>query len=86
MTDFDRSRLIAMGLPLSQSVEQQAQEERLLVYTAAASPSELLIVSYKRQNAVGDALLPSVLVESFAACSPRLPPRYPSCRRLWPRP
>lgn len=72
LTDFDRSRLIAMGLPLSQSVEQQAQEERFLAYTAAASPSELLIVSYKRQNAVGDALLPSVLVGELRRMFPTL--------------
>ena len=75
LTDFDRSRLIAMGLPLSQSIEQQAQEERFLAYTAMTSPSQMLVVSYKRQNAVGDALLPSALVGELRRMFPTLSPQ-----------
>lgn len=48
-SDAERRALLALDLPLSDPLEQQAIRERYMAYAAACAPSELLVLSWPRQ-------------------------------------
>ena len=63
LSDGERRALIAAGLPMADTAEMQAVEERFFAYAALAAPSDRLYVSYLLGNAAGENLTPSSLVE-----------------------
>ena len=62
-----------MGLPLYDSLEKLAVEERYLAYMAAVSPSERLFVSYASSDLSGGARSPSSLVREVRKIFPECP-------------
>ena len=58
-SDAERRLMISMGLPLYDSLEKLAVEERYLAYMAAVSPSEELFLSYASSDLSGGAKSPS---------------------------
>lgn len=70
LTDNERRELIARGLPLTDTADGRAVEERFFAYAAVAAPSQSLIVSYVEGNSSGESLAPSVLVSSLTRILP----------------
>ena len=64
--------MISMGLPLYDSLEKLAVEERYLAYMAAVSPSERLFVSYASSDLSGGARSPSSLVREVRKIFPNV--------------
>lgn len=62
LTEKEREQLIACGLPITDTGDFQAAEERFYAYTAVAAPSRRLFISYIRSSASGESLSPSSLV------------------------
>lgn len=71
-SDAERRLLIEMGLPLYDSLEQLAVEERYLAYLAAASPSDRLFLSWYSASVSGSAKSPSSLVRETVRILPNL--------------
>ncbi|MCI9273354.1 MAG: helicase [Clostridiales bacterium] len=71
--DTERRLLIGMGLPLYDSLEQLAVEERYLAYLSMASPSERLYLSYYTAGGSGSAKSPSSLVREMLRILPEMP-------------
>lgn len=72
-SDAERRLMISMGLPLYDSLEKLAVEERYLAYMAAVSPSERLFVSYASSDLSGGARSPSSLVREVRKIFPECP-------------
>lgn len=70
LTDSDRRELIARGLPLTDTADERAVEERYFAYAAVAAPSESLVVSYVKRDSAGESLSPSALVDSLRQILP----------------
>lgn len=71
----DRQRLIAAGLPLSDTGDDAVLQERLFAYQALSAPCGRLCISWVRGNTAGETLLPSLIVDNIG----RL---LPGCRRM----
>ncbi len=69
-TDDERKRLLALELPLADTMESQLLDERLLFYTTIASPSERLYVTYPQTGSDGQ-LYPSEGVGEILSCVPK---------------
>lgn len=69
--DRERQAMLALGLPLSDTLEDVALEERFLAYTALTSPSERLFVSWHTAHVTGSAKLPSVIVKEISSILPQ---------------
>lgn len=61
-TDNERKELIRLGLPLNDTAEGVAVQERFLAYTAMSAASRRLTVSYPVSDGAGKAKAPSSLV------------------------
>ncbi len=72
-SDGERRALIAAGLPMADTADRQAVEERFLAYAALSAPSERLYICYPRGNAAGETLAPSALVEMTRRILPDAP-------------
>lgn len=72
-SDAERRLMISMGLPLYDSLEKLAVEERYLAYMAAVSPSEELFLSYASSDLSGGAKSPSSLIREVQKI-------FPSCQ------
>lgn len=72
-SDDERRALIALGLPLSSTMEEAAVEERFLAYAAVCSPSERLYVTYPCAGMDGGAKSPSAIVAEIAAILKKAP-------------
>lgn len=82
LNDSDRRQLIAAGLPMTDTGDLQAVEERFFAYAALSAPSDRLFVSYPLGNASGEALAPSSLVEQIRRILPgcaEIRPTDPDC-------
>ena len=73
-SDGERRELIARGLPLNDTMEGIAVQERFLAYSALSAASEKLFVSYPLTSAKGEAAQPSSLVDEIRAVFPMLEP------------
>lgn len=71
LSDGERRRLIALGLPMTEASDLQAVEERFFAYTALSAPSQRLFISYLQGNAAGEALTPSSLVDTVRFILPQ---------------
>lgn len=71
-SDTERRLLISLGLPMYDSLEGLAVEERFLAYTAMCAPSHRLFVSWYGADASGTAKTPSVIVRELHRLFPRL--------------
>lgn len=72
-SDEERRALITLGLPLSDTLEQNAVEERFLAYAAMTSPSERLYVTYPLADLGGTAKSPSALVTEIQGILKKVP-------------
>ncbi len=72
-TDVERRELIALGLPLNETLEGTAVQERYLTYTAMTSPSDRLYLSWSESGGDGGAREPSALVGELLAILPDTP-------------
>lgn len=72
-SDAERRLMISLGLPMYDSLEKLAVEERYLAYMAAVSPSERLFVSYPDSHFSKDAKAPSSLVREIERIFPGCP-------------
>ncbi len=61
-SDGERRELISLGLPLNDTAEGAAVQERFLAYKAVSSPSERLYISYPSSDAKGSGSSPSSIV------------------------
>ena len=71
-SDDERKALIRLGLPLSDTLENVAVEERFLAYSAMTSPSERLFIVYPGADIEGAAKSPSSIVAELHAAFPAL--------------
>ncbi len=62
LTEKEREQLISCGLPITDTGDFQAVEERFYAYMALSAPSQRLFISYIQGNAAGETLSPSSLV------------------------
>lgn len=58
-SDSERRELIRLGLPLNDTMEGVALQERFLAYSAVTAASEKLFVTYPAADGAGKALTPS---------------------------
>lgn len=72
-SDVERRELIALGLPLNETLEGTVVQERYLTYTALTSPSDRLFVSWSESGGDGGAREPSSLVGELLAVLPDTP-------------
>lgn len=80
---IERQELIRLGLPLNETLEGTAVQERFLAYTALSSPSEKLFISYPGgDTGQGGAAEPSSLIVEAEAVLPKL--RHCSAESLPP--
>ena len=77
ISDRERRRLIACGLPITNTADRETAEERFFAYMALSAPSQKLVVSYLTADAAGQRLMPSVLAETVTVL-------LPCCRRCFP--
>lgn len=66
-SDGERRALIDLGLPLNDTLEGVAVQERFLAYSAMSAASQALYISYPVSGATGEPNLPSTIVGE--ACS-----------------
>ncbi len=71
--DRERQTLISFGLPLASTLEADALEERFLVYTSLASPSEALFVTWRHTASGGGEQFPSAFVREIQRMFPSVP-------------
>ncbi len=71
-SDAERRQLISLGLPMYDSLEGIAVEERFLAYAAMCAPSERLFVSWYGAGASGTAKTPSVIVRELHRLFPQI--------------
>ena len=81
-TDQERKALLAVQLPLYDSIEQLAAQEKFLSYSAISAPSEKLYVSYYRQNLQGESKTPSSIVREILRVFPSVAPQS-MCDVYW---
>lgn len=74
-TDQERKALLALQLPLYDSIEQLAAQEKFLSYSAISAPSEKLYVSCYRQNLQGESKTPSSIVRETLRIFPAIVPQ-----------
>jgi len=72
LTDAERIRLDSLGLQLAKDSKYKLLEERFLVYTSLATPSEYLRLSYPAADRDGKALRPSRLISDIKRIFPML--------------
>ncbi len=58
-SDGERRRLIRLGLPLNDTAEGAALQERFLAYASLCAPSERLYITYPVSDGAGNGLSPS---------------------------
>ena len=68
----ERRELIRLGLPLSDTLEDVAVEERFLAYTSMCSPSEKLFITTPSSGMGGEGKSPSEIVSEALSVLPHL--------------
>ena len=71
-SDSERRELIRLGLPLNDTMEGVALQERFLAYSAVTAASEKLFVTYPAADGAGKALTPSSIPDEVKAAFPQL--------------
>ncbi len=71
-SDGERRELIRLGLPLNDTLENVALQERFLAYSAVTAASEKLFISYPAADGEGKTLTPSSIPEEARAALPKL--------------
>lgn len=71
-SDDERSTLVALGLPLSSTLEDTAIEECFLAYAAMTSPSERLYITWPCAGISGEAKIASSIVAQAKTILPNL--------------
>ncbi len=72
-SDSERRTLIRLGLPLNDTMEGVALQERFLAYSAMCSASERLYITWPAADSAGKALAPSSIPEEAEAVLKGLP-------------
>ncbi len=72
-SDSERRELIQLGLPLNDTMEGVAVQERFLAYSAMSAASQKLYISYPAAGAQGEASAPSSIPAEVCAILPRVP-------------
>ncbi len=72
-SDAERQRLISLGMPLYDCLEDLFRQERFLVYNAVSAPTGRLIVSYPRSDLRGGSAEPSSIITELLRIFPELP-------------
>ena len=88
-SDSERRELIRLGLPLNDTMEGVALQERFLAYSAMAAPSEKLYITYPAADGAGKALTPSSIPDEAKKALPgirfldagELPPLWFACAK-----
>lgn len=71
-SDSERKKLILMGLNMYDSLEGLSINERYLAYTAMASPSDKLYVSWPSFNSSGTGRFPSEIIREIKKIFPKI--------------
>ncbi|MBE6822430.1 PD-(D/E)XK nuclease family protein [Caproiciproducens sp. LBM24188] len=66
-SDSERRALIELGLPLNDTMDGVAVQERFLAYSAMSAASQMLFVSYPVSGAKGEAAAPSSIPTEIGA-------------------
>lgn len=66
-SDSERRELIRLGLPLNDTMEGVALQERFLAYSAMSAPSQKLFITYPAADGSGKGLTPSSIPEEACA-------------------
>lgn len=72
-TDGERRELIRLGLPLNDTMEGVAIQERYLAYSTMSAASEKLYISYPLSGTSGDAKSPSAIPSEACAVFKNIP-------------
>jgi ATP-dependent helicase/nuclease subunit B len=72
LSDEEKIFLKQKGIDLESDQEIKAGEERFLIYSALAKPSDYLWISYALADTEGKAMRPSVLIDRFRKLFPGL--------------
>jgi ATP-dependent helicase/nuclease subunit B len=71
-SDSERRELIRLGLPLNDTAEGVALQERFLAYSAVTAPSQKLFVTYPVADGAGRALTPSSIPDGVQSALPQV--------------
>lgn len=71
-SENERKILIEKGLPMADTAEMCAEDEKMLVYLTASAPSEKLYISFARSTCGGTAMSKSELVDAVLEIMPDL--------------
>ena len=74
-SDSERRKLIRLGLPLTDTMENAALRERFLAYSALSIASERLFITWPAADEGGKALAPSSIPDEARAVLPKIPVR-----------
>ena len=77
LSDFDKSILGGLGIPLSVGCAEQMQDELFLFWFACAAAGESLILSYPTADLQGKSYRPSTGVERIMMLFPDITPQNP---------
>ena len=77
-SDAERQRLISLGLPLYDCVEDLFRQERFFVYNAVSAPTDKLFVTYPKSELRGGSAEPSSIVTEIERVFPSLSREYTS--------
>ncbi len=72
LTEQEREKLAASGMPLAPGARRRLLDERYLIYKALTKPSQHLWVSYALSDEEGKSLLPSELIHFLRLMYPGL--------------
>lgn len=72
-SDSERRELIRLGLPLNDTMEGVALQERFLAYSAMSAASQKLYITYPVSDGAGKALTPSSIPEEAQAVLKNIP-------------
>ncbi|MTH53328.1 helicase-exonuclease AddAB subunit AddB [Bacillus mangrovi] len=76
LSEEDRELLERNGVAVAPTARQQLMDENFIIYTALASSSEALHVSYPSADPEGKALLPSILIGRLEELFPEAERRF----------
>ena len=71
-SDSERREMIRLGLPLNDTMEGVALQERFLAYSAMSAPSERLYLSWPAADSAGKALTASSIPDEAKAVLPKI--------------
>lgn len=71
-SNSERKLLVALNLPMHNSLEELASNELLIAYLSASAPSEKLAISYSTTQLTGESKAPSSIISDIEKIFPKI--------------